>query len=80
MEISKNSPEIIGNPIQKITQHNQFNLSVKKFLYIENKNILIVLLSDNDFISRDEISLDNVLLIRNNGKETKKIFRTCYYI
>ena len=72
MEIPKNSPEIIGNSIQKIVEHNQFNLSVKNFLFVENKKILFVLLSDNDFVSRDEISLDNVLLIRNNGKEPKK--------
>ena len=72
LEIPQNSPEIIGNPIEKIDESDKFDFSVKSLLYIKDKNILIVLLSDNDFISRDEISLDNILIIKGNCAEPKR--------
>ena len=36
------------------------------FIYIKNKNILILACVNNDFISSDEINLSNILSIRNN--------------
>ena len=44
----------------------QFDLSVTNFLYIKNKNILIILCANTDFISNDKVNLDNILMIRNN--------------
>ena len=72
LEISKNSPDLVGNSIIKIEESEKFNLSVSKFKYIKNKNILIISLYNNEFPSRDELSLDNLLMIRDNGGDPKK--------
>ena len=72
LEIPKNSPDILGNSINKYDELYKFELSVKNFIYIKDKSILIVLLSDNDFISRDEASLDNILIIKSNNPEQKR--------
>ena len=73
LELKKNSPELIGNNINIIGQYNQFNLSVSNFILCKNKNILIVSFYDNDYISRDEILLENVLEIKNNLLDSKKM-------
>ena len=72
LEIPKNSPAILGNSINKYDELYKFELSVKNFIFFKEKSILIVLLSDNDFISRDEASLDNILIIKGNSPEPKK--------
>lgn len=72
LEIPKNSPELIGNSITQIQRINQFDLSITNFIYNKNKNIIIISFYDNEFISIDEISLDNILMIKNNGVEPKK--------
>ena len=72
LEIPKNSPELLGNSIQKIEESKQFDLSIKSFLNIQTKNILIVLLYNTFFISRDELLLENILNIKNIGAESKK--------
>ena len=72
LEIPKNSPELVGNSVQKLEESKKLDLSIKSFLYIKNKSILFVLLSNNDFISRDEVLLDNFLNIKNNYSQVKK--------
>lgn len=72
LELPQNIPEILGNSIIYIQEFNEFNLSVKNFIFNKNKKILIVSCSDNDFISRDEINLKNVLKMKNKGAEPKK--------
>ena len=59
--------------INSITKEKeiQFDLAVTDFLYIKNKNILIILCANTDFISNDDINLDNILMIRNNFQEKK---------
>lgn len=74
IELKKNSPELIGNNISIIEQYNQFNLSISNFILCKNKNILIISSYDNDYISRDEILLENVLEIKNNNPDLKKMF------
>jgi WD40 repeat protein len=73
LELKKNSPELIGNNIEIIGQYNHFNLSVSNFILCKNKNILIISFYDNDYISRDEILLENVLEIKNNTNDSKKM-------
>lgn len=73
LELKKNSPELIGNNINIIGQYNQFNLSVSNFILRKNKNILIVSCYDSDCISRDDILLDNVLEIKSNTPDSKKM-------
>ena len=71
IEIPLKYPKFNVNEIKK-EEEKQFDLSVTYFLYIKNKSILIVLCSNNDFITSNEISIDNILLIRNNfsGKKS----------
>ena len=67
--------------INSITKEKeiQFDLAVTNFLYIKNKNILIILCANTDFISNDDINLDNILMIRNNFSG-KKIALSYAYI
>lgn len=65
IEIQKFCPKFITYTITK-EEEIKFDLSVKDFLYIQNKGILIVLCVNTDFISSDDISLDNILVIKNN--------------
>ena len=65
VEIPKYNPKFITYSINK-EEEIQFVLSVINFIYIKKKEILIVLCSNTDFISSDEISLDNILMLRNN--------------
>ena len=71
IEIPLKYPKFNVNEIIK-EEEKQFDLSVTYFLYVKNKSILIVLCVNNDFISSNEISLDNIMLIRNNfsGKKS----------
>ena len=73
LELKKNSPELIGNNIEIIGQYNHFNLSVSNFILCKNKNILIISFYDNDYISRDEIFLENALEIKNNLLDSQKM-------
>ena len=73
LELSQNIPEIFGNSTENLQEFNNFNLSVKNFIYNKNKNIIIISCCDNDFISRDDTTLDTILMIKeNNGAESKK--------
>ena len=67
--------------INSITKEKeiQFDLAVTNFLYIKNQNILIILCANTDFISNDDINLDNILMIRNNFSG-KKIALSYAYI
>ena len=65
VEMQKNNPKYITESINE-EEEIQFDLSVKNFIYIKDKEILIILCTNTDFISSDEISLDNILLLRNN--------------
>ena len=60
----------------KLVEEIKFDLSVIDMLYLKNYGILIILCVNTDFISSDEISLDNILMIRNNfsGKKTSLIY------
>ena len=72
LEIPQNCQEIIGNAITKEKIYDKFDLSVTKFLYIHSKNIFIAVCTNNNFVTRDEISLENILIIKNNRFEPKK--------
>ena len=72
LKIPQYSPEIIGNSITKENIYNKFDFPISKFIYIKSKNILIVVYNDNNFATRDEISLENILILRNNRPKPKK--------
>ena len=65
LEIPQNCPNLVLNSVKK-EEELSFELSVTNFIYIKNKNILILACVNNDFISSDEINLSNILSIRNN--------------
>ena len=65
VEMQKNNLKFITESINE-EEEIQFDLSVKNFIYLKEKEILIVLCTNTDFISSDEISLDNILMLRNN--------------
>ena len=71
LQISQKCPNLVLNSIKK-EEELSFELSVANFIYIKNKEILILLCVNNDFISSDEINLNNILSIRNNysGEKT----------
>ena len=48
MEIDKNSPEILGNSVQKLDEYNKFNLSISKIIFSEKKNIIIISFSNSE--------------------------------
>ena len=72
IEIQKNCPELIGNIIKKEEEINLFEFSVLNFIYSKIINLLIVLCTNNDYISSDEMSVDNILTLRNSfiGEKT----------
>ncbi len=65
LEISQNFPELVGNVVEKKEEINLFEFSVLDFIYIKNKNLLIVLCINNDYISSDDMNIDNILTLRN---------------
>ena len=81
VEIKTKCKKIAVNILNK-EEEMHFDLSVTDFLYIKNKGILIVQCKNNDFISSDEINLDNILLIRNDfsGKKIPLSFIYIYEI
>ena len=66
LEISQNFPELVGNVVEKKEEINLFEFSVLDFIYIKNKNLLIVLCINNDYISSDDMNIDNILTLRNS--------------
>lgn len=79
VEIPQNCPKFVINYI-KLVEEIKFDLSVIDMLYLKNYGILIILCVNTDFISSDEISLDNILMIRNNfsGKKTSLSYLFIY--
>ena len=70
IELEKNSPELVGNQITLIKNIQKFDLNIIDFIIF--KNIIIIIFADSDFISRDDMKLENVNLIRDHRKDPKK--------
>ena len=70
IELEKNSPELVGNQVTLIKKSQKFDLSVINFIIC--KNIIVIIFADNDFVSRDDIKLENINLIRDHRKNPKK--------
>ena len=81
LQICQNCPNFVLNSVKK-EEEISFDLSVAKFLYIKNKDLLIVLCVNDDFISSEEINLENILTIRNNfsGEKTPLSNVTIYQL
>lgn len=59
LELEKNSPELIGNNIAKIDQYTKLSFPVKDFIYLPEKEVLFVSLSNENVLSKVESMFSN---------------------